>query len=166
MLALGRVIGWFIHNSPERTIARISHPAKRTTTCKKVQSYQHHGQIKSFQHGSHVDSLELLSLEERNTPPPTQTFKLKGLGHLLPPSHKYSPPIRDPRHSVPHNSPIYSLKLLVLEGGVARVTPGEPPRPTECHAKKVVPGSVYLNKRQHTQEKRLGVKGGGGWCQI
>lgn len=103
---------------------------------------------------------------KREILPPHQTFKLKGLGHLLHPSHKYSPPILDPRHSVPHNSPIYSLKLLVLEGGVARVTPGEPPRPTECHAKKVVPGSVYLNRTATYTRKKTWCKGRGGWCQI
>lgn len=42
------------------------------------------------------------------------------------------------------NSPVYSLELLILEEGIARVMPGEPSRPAKCHAKQVFPRTVDL----------------------
>lgn len=51
------------------------------------------------------------------------------------------------KYSPENNSPIYSLELLVLEEGIARVMPGEPSRPAKCHAKEIIPRAVDLKVR-------------------
>lgn len=50
-------------------------------------------------------------------------------------------------YSPENNSPVYSLELLILVEGIARVLAGEPSRTAECHAKQVFPGAVDLMVR-------------------